>query len=688
MESAENRINDLTAALHAHNYRYYVLNQPTISDYEFDLMLKELQELEQAYPQFRSPDSPTQRVGGEVTKNFAHVRHEKPMLSLGNTYSEEDLRAFDKRVCTVLGVEQVDYVCELKFDGISISLQYENGVLARAVTRGDGVQGDDITANVRTVRSIPLRIDAVGLPPRLEVRGEILMPHQAFERLNAERAEAGEPLFANPRNATGGSLKLQDSAEVAQRSLDAFIYFLNTELPQVHTHFEAVAQLRKWQFKVSEHTALCHGMEEVFRFIRTWDEKRRELPFDIDGIVLKVNDLQCQQQLGFTAKTPRWAIAYKFKAERVCTLLKEVTYQVGRTGAVTPVANLQPVSLAGTVVKRATLHNADVMRQLDLHQGDWVYVEKGGEIIPKIVGVDLSRRPADSRQISFIANCPACGAALVRAEEEAAHYCPNHALCKPQIKGRIEHFISRKAMNIESLGEGKVDMLVEQGLISKAADLYDLTYDQLIGLEKSYQMQDKERVVSFRDKTVRNILDGIARSKEVPFERVLFALGIRYVGETSARKIARHFRSMNALAQATKEELLTVEDVGEVMAESILSYFQEDENLQTLYSLSEHGLQFEIKEGGMSGPDGTGAGNALQGLRFVVSGSFGTPQRRKEIEQMVVEHGGELLTSVSSRLNYLVAGENMGPAKLEKAQQLGIPILTEAEFLQMLAAEK
>ncbi|MBO4402934.1 MAG: NAD-dependent DNA ligase LigA, partial [Bacteroidales bacterium] len=397
MESVEQKIKELTAALHAHNYRYYVLDQPTISDYEFDLMLKELQELERAYPQFRSPDSPTQRVGGSVTKSFAHVRHEKPMLSLGNTYSEEDLRAFDRRVCTALGLEQVDYVCELKFDGISISLQYENGVLARAVTRGDGVQGDDITANVRTVRSIPLRIDAVGLPPRLEVRGEILMPHQAFERLNAERAEAGEPLFANPRNATGGSLKLQDSAEVAQRSLDAFIYFLNTELPQVHTHFEAVAQLRKWQFKVSEHTALCHGMEEVFGFIRTWDVKRRELPFDIDGIVLKVNDLQYQQQLGFTAKTPRWAIAYKFKAERVCTLLKEVTYQVGRTGAVTPVANLQPVSLAGTVVKRATLHNADVMRQLDLHQGDWVYVEKGGEIIPKIVGVDLSRRPANSQ---------------------------------------------------------------------------------------------------------------------------------------------------------------------------------------------------------------------------------------------------------------------------------------------------
>lgn len=687
MESVEKRIKELTAALHAHNYRYYVLNQPSISDYEFDMLLKELQDLELAYPQFRSPDSPTQRVGGSVTKNFAHVRHEKPMLSLGNTYSEEDLRAFDNRVCAALGLQQVDYVCELKFDGISISLLYENGILARAVTRGDGVQGDDITANVRTVRSIPLRIDAADVPSRLEVRGEILMPHKAFDRLNSERAEAGEPLFANPRNATGGSLKLQDSAEVAQRSLDAFIYFLNTDMPHVHTHYDAVAQLRKFRFKVSEHTALCHGIGEVFDFIRTWDEKRRDLPFDIDGIVLKVNDLQYQQQLGFTAKTPRWAIAYKFKAERVCTLLQEVTYQVGRTGAVTPVANLQPVSLAGTTVKRATLHNADVMKQLDLHQRDWVYVEKGGEIIPKIVGVEPSKRQPNSVPIEFITHCPACGAALVREEEEAAHYCPNHAFCKPQIKGRIEHFISRKAMNIESLGEGKVDLLVEQGLINKAADLYDLTYDQLIGLEKSYRYEEKERIVSFRDKTVRNILEGIAKSKEVPFERVLYALGIRYVGETSARKIARHFRSMNALSQATKEQLLEVEDVGEVMADSIISFFQEDENLQTLYSLSEQGLQFEIKESVGSASDGSGAGAALKGLRFVVSGSFGTPQRRKEIEQMVVMHGGELLTSVSSRLNYLVAGENMGPAKLAKAQQLGVPILTETEFLQMLEAK-
>ena len=685
MESVENRIKELTAALHAHNYKYYVLDQPEISDYEFDMMLKELQGLEQAYPQFRSPDSPTQRVGGEVTKNFRHVRHDTPMLSLGNTYSEEELAAFDRRVCAALQLPVVDYVCELKFDGISISLQYEHGLLVRAVTRGDGVQGDDITANVRTVRSIPLRITSPALPDKLEVRGEILMPHKAFERLNAEREEAGEPLFANPRNATGGSLKLQDSAEVAQRSLDAFIYFLNTDLPQVHTHTDAIALLKGWQFKVSEHTALCHGIGEVFGFIREWDVKRRDLPFDIDGIVLKVNNLEYQQQLGFTAKTPRWAIAYKFKAERVCTLLESVSYQVGRTGAITPVANLTPVSLAGTTVKRATLHNADVMRQLDLHEQDWVYVEKGGEIIPKIVGVDLSRRRADSRPVTFISHCPECGTTLERAEEEAAHYCPNHACCKPQIKGRIEHFISRKAMNIESLGEGKVDLLVEQGLISKAADLYDLTYEQLIGLEKSYRYHDKERIVSFRDKTVRNILDGIAKSKEVPFERVLFALGIRYVGETSARKIARHFRSMNALSQASREALLEVQDVGEVVADSILSFFQDDANLQTLYALSEQGLQFEVRD---SAAPGQASGNAnpqsLHGLRFVVSGSFGTPQRRKEIEGMVTAYGGELLSSVSSRLHYIVAGENMGPAKLEKARQLGIPILSEADFLQLL----
>lgn len=677
MNDIENRIRKLTEELNAHNYKYYVLDRPEISDYDFDRMLRELQDLEEAYPQFRLPDSPTLRVGGSVTRNFTHVRHEQPMLSLGNTYSEEELSAFDNRVCAALGVVETEYVCELKYDGISVSLLYENGLLVRAATRGDGVQGDDITANVRTVRSIPLKITGDDVPPRLEVRGEILMPHDAFQRLNAEREDAGDTLFANPRNATGGSLKLQDSSEVARRSLDAFLYFLNTPMESVRTHAESMECLRRWQFKVGDYARLCHGIKEVFGYIREWDVRRRELPFDIDGIVLKVNNLSYQEQLGATAKSPRWAIAYKFKAERVATRLSGVSYQVGRTGIITPVANLEPVLLAGTTVRRASLHNADFIAQMDLHEGDTVYVEKGGEIIPKIVGVDLADRSPESRPVGFVTHCPSCGTPLVRAEDEAAHYCPNSLQCLPQIKGRIEHFISRKAMNIDSLGEGKVDLLVETGRISRPADLYSLTYDQLLGLEKSYHIGDRERVVSFRDKTVRNILDGIAKSKETPFERVLFALGIRYVGETSAKKIARHFRSLSAIGQATKEDLMEVEDVGEVMAESIVRYFEDAENIQNLYLLSLQGLHFEMEHvAEVSG--------LLQGKGIVVSGNFGTPQRRKELEQMVEAHGGRLLSSVSGKADYVVAGENMGPSKREKAQQLGIPILSESEFMAML----
>ena len=677
MNDIENRIRKLTEELNAHNYKYYVLDSPEISDYDFDRMLRELQDLEEAYPQFRLPDSPTLRVGGSVTRNFAHVRHEQPMLSLGNTYSEEELSAFDSRVCSALGVAETEYVCELKYDGISVSLLYENGLLVRAATRGDGVQGDDITANVRTVRSIPLKITGDDVPPRLEVRGEILMPHDAFQRLNAEREDAGDTLFANPRNATGGSLKLQDSSEVARRSLDAFLYFLNTPMESVRTHAESIECLRHWHFKVGDYARLCHGINEVFGYIREWDVRRRELPFDIDGIVLKVNNLSYQEQLGATAKSPRWAIAYKFKAERVSTRLAGVSYQVGRTGIITPVANLEQVLLAGTTVRRASLHNADFIAQMDLHEGDTVYVEKGGEIIPKIVGVELADRSLESRPVGFVTHCPSCGTPLVRPEKEAAHYCPNTLHCPPQIRGRIEHFISRKAMNIDGLGEGKVDLLVESGLIVRPADLYSLTYDQLLGLEKSYRIGEEERVVAFRDKTVRNLLDGIEKSKETPFERVLFALGIRYVGETSAKKIARHFRSLAAIGKATKEELMEVEDVGEVMAESIVRYFEDDENIQNLYLLSQHGLHFEtVQAAEVSG--------LLQGKGIVVSGNFGTPQRRKELEQMVEAHGGRLLSSVSGKADYVVAGENMGPSKREKAQQLGIPILSEAEFVAML----
>ena len=679
MNETESRIKALTDELNGHNYKYYVLDNPEISDYEFDQKLRELQELENANPQYRQPDSPTLRVGGGVTKNFAHVRHAQPMLSLGNTYSEEELAAFDSRVCAALGVSVTDYVCELKYDGISVSLIYEDGVLVQAATRGDGVQGDDITANVRTVRSIPLKISGADVPPRLEVRGEILMPHAAFQRLNAEREDAGDTLFANPRNATGGSLKLQDSSEVARRSLDAFIYFLNTPVENVRTHAESIDCLRRWQFKVGDYVRLCHGIGEVSAFIREWDVKRRELPFDIDGIVLKVNSLEDQVRLGATAKSPRWAIAYKFKAERVATPLLGVSYQVGRTGIITPVANLQPVQLAGTTVKRATLHNADVIAQLDLHEGDTVYVEKGGEIIPKIVGVDMSERKPESRPVGFVTCCPACGTPLVRAEDEAAHYCPNSLHCPPQIRGRIEHFISRKAMNIDGLGDGRVDLLVESGLIVRPADLYGLTYDQLLGLEKTYATKDGDRVVGFRDKTVRNLLEGIAKSREVPFERMLFALGIRYVGETSAKKIARHFRSLAAIERATVEELTAVEDVGQVMAERIVRFFEDPENLQNIYMLSMQGVQLEIAGEAVRS-------DVLQGKRFVVSGSFGTPQRRKELERMVEEYGGQLLSSVSARTDYVVAGENMGPAKLEKARQLGIPILGEAEFVAMIGA--
>lgn len=677
MHDIKERIRLLVKELNTHNYNYYVLDSPTISDYEFDQRLQELMDLEKQYPDFIFPDSPTLRVGGEITKQFPNAKHSSSMLSLGNTYNKSELEAFDSRVKTALNVKEVDYTCELKFDGVAIALIYNDGILSKAITRGDGVQGDVVTNNIKTIRSIPIVLEG-NVPPVLEVRGEIIMPHTSFNQLNEEREDTGENLFANPRNAASGSLKLQDSAEVAKRKLDGFIYYLSSEFPNITTHYDALQQLKTLKFKVSPFSRLCHNINEVFDFIEEWDNKRKTLPFDIDGVVLKVNEFNLQNQLGNTAKNPRWAIAYKFKAEKVSTVLLEVSYQVGRTGAVTPVANLKPVQLAGTIVKRASLHNADIMSQLDIHTGDTVWVEKGGEIIPKIVGVDLSQRSEKARPVSFVSLCPECHTPLLRKEGEAAHYCPNAKACPPQIKGRIEHFISRKAMNIDSLGEGKIDLLVEQQLINRIEDLYKLGLEDLIGLEKTYVNNEKERVVGFREKTVQNILNGILQSKTVPFERVLFAIGIRYVGETSAKKLAYHFKNINNLMQATFEELISVEDIGDKIAESIQLFFQDQDNLQTIKALKESGLQFSIAQ------TTTQVSDKLQGLTFVVSGSFGSPQRRQDLEVLVEKHGGKLLSGVSNKLSFLIAGENMGPAKLEKAQKLGIPIISEEEFIQLI----
>ncbi|NLJ82553.1 MAG: NAD-dependent DNA ligase LigA [Bacteroidales bacterium] len=673
----QERINTLVKEINSHNYNYYVLDNPSISDYEFDQLLAELIALENTHPEYVQANTPTQRVGGEISKTFPSAKHSSPMLSLGNTYTKSELQEFDTRVRNGIGDGEVEYVCELKFDGVAIALIYTEGKLTQAITRGDGVQGDVITNNIKTIGSIPLTIEN-DYPPLLEVRGEVILPHINFQKLNKERTDKGEAPFANPRNAASGSLKLQDSAEVAKRKLDAFIYSLNTDLPNLKTHYDSLQQLRKWKFKVDQHARLCKNIEEVIDFIDEWDEKRKHLPFDIDGIVLKVNSNEQQSQLGFTAKMPRWAIAYKFKAERVTSKLISIDYQVGRTGAVTPVANLEPVALAGTTVRRASLHNADIIKQLDIHYNDTLYVEKGGEIIPKIVDIDLSERDSNASAVEFITHCPECNTLLVRKEGEAAHYCPNTDHCPPQIKGRIEHFISRKAMNIDSLGEGKIEILVEQNLIHRIDDLYKLTYEDLIGIEKTHLINDKERIISFREKTVNNILNGIEQSKQIPFERVLFAIGIRHVGETSAKKIVSHFQHIDKLMQATFDELLKVEDVGEKIAESILSFFQNPNNQEIIKNLRLHGLQFSISQQDSS------ISNIFNGLRFVVSGSFETPQRRKEIEDLVEKNGGKLVSSISSKLSFVVAGENMGPAKEQKAQELGIPIISEHDFMKMI----
>ena len=674
---AQQRIEALTRELQEHNYRYYVLAQPTISDYEFDQKLKELEELEKQFPELALPDSPTQRVGGEPTKSFATVRHKYPVMSLSNSYSMGEIREFDARVRKLTG-QQPDYVCELKYDGLSISLTYEKGLLVRAVTRGDGVRGDDVTNNVKTIKSIPLRLRA-NYPEALEIRGEVYMPHRAFERLNREREEIGENPFANPRNAAAGSLKMQDPAEVAKRGLDCFLYYIPHDITGIRTHYKSMQYAAGLGLKISKNMALCKNIDEIMEFINDWDKGREQLPFDIDGIVIKVNDLQLQKMLGYTAKSPRWAIAYKFKAERVETRLLSIDYQVGRTGAVTPVANLDPVFLSGTTVKRASLHNADIIHSLDVRIGDSVFVEKGGEIIPKIIGVHLEKRPADTQPVVFIKNCPECGTPLIRKEGEAAHYCPNEEGCPPQIKGKLEHFISRKAMNIDSLGEGKVEILYDNGLVRNVADLYGLTREKLLGLEKIIPAgeKQKEKKISFREKTTQNILAGIEASKQVPFPSVLYALGIRYVGETVAKKLSAHFKTIDNLMQADMEALVAVEEIGEKIGESVLSFFKKEKHREMIERLRSAGIQLALKE------TETFVENKLQGKSFVVSGVFSNHSRH-EIKALIEKYGGKNTGSISSKTNYVLAGENMGPAKKEKAEKLGIPIISEDDFEKMI----
>ena len=659
------RIEQLRRELHEHNHRYYVENQPSISDYDFDQLMHELQQLEARHPEMADPNSPTQRVGSDLQTEFRQVAHKYPMLSLANTYSEQDVRDWYDSVSRGLAGEPFEVCCEMKYDGLSISLTYVDGRLVQAVTRGDGVQGDDVTQNVRTIRAIPLVLSSAGYPQEFEIRGEILMPWKSFERLNAEREAAEEPLFANPRNAASGTLKSLDSRVVASRQLDAYLYYLLGEQLPADGHYENLEAARQWGFKISEGMKKARTVDEVFDFINYWDQERKNLPVATDGIVLKVNSLRQQRALGFTAKSPRWAIAYKFKAERACTELLEVTYQVGRTGAVTPVANMAPVQLAGTTVRRATLNNEDFIRSFDLHIGDHVYVEKGGEIIPKIVGVDIDQRPIIAQPVQFIKRCPECGTPLVRYEGEAAWYCPNDTGCPPQIKGRIEHFIARKAMNIDSLGPETVDEYYRRGLIHNVADLYDIEVQQING-------------DGSRTKSAQRIVNGIQKSKEVPFERVVFALGIRFVGETSARLLARHFKSMDALMQAGLEELQEVEGIGEVMAKSIISYFHNEQNRQIVELLRGYGLQFAL-----STEQTAAQSNKLAGQSIVISGVF-QHHSRDEYKLLIEQNGGKNVGSISGKTSFILAGDNMGPSKLQKAEKLGIKIVNEEEFLQMI----
>ena len=660
------RIIQLRKELHEHNYKYYVLNSPDISDFEFDTLMHELQDLEARHPDMADPNSPSQRVGSDLNQEFTQVEHKYPMLSLANTYSHQDVREWYESVKRGLGGDDFEVCCEMKYDGLSISLTYVDGKLVRGVTRGDGVRGDDVTANVKTIRCIPLVLPGTGYPHEFEIRGEILMPWKVFERLNAEREAAEEPLFANPRNAASGTLKSQNSRLVASRQLDSYLYYLlGEELPS-DGHYENLQAAASWGFKISQGMKKVKTLEDIYAYIDYWDSERKNLPVATDGIVLKVNSLRQQRQLGFTAKSPRWAIAYKFKAERALTRLDRVTYQVGRTGAVTPVANMEPVQLAGTTVRRATLNNEDFIRSFDLHLGDYVYVEKGGEIIPKIVGVDISRRPADAQPVTFITHCPECGAELVRYEGEAAHYCPNDTACPPQIKGRIEHFIARKAMNIDSLGPETVDEYYRRGLIHNIADLYDIRIEDI-------------SAGSTKLRSAQKIVKAIEESKNVPFERVVFALGIRFVGETSARLIARHFGDIDSLMGASLQQLLEIEGIGEVMAGSVMGYFANDTNRAIVERLRGYGLQMQTATA-----EGEGSSDILAGKSIVISGVF-THHSRDEYKALIERNGGKNVGSISGKTSFILAGDNMGPSKLQKAEKLGVAIVDEDTFLKMIS---
>jgi len=661
----EERIIQLRQLLHEHNHKYYVLNQPTVSDREFDDLMRELQNLEKTHPEMYDPNSPSQRVGSDLNDNFKQVEHRYPMLSLANTYNEEDVKEWYESIERGLLGEPFEVCCELKYDGLSISLTYVDGKLVRGVTRGDGVRGDDVTANVRTIRSIPLTLTGKGYPHEFEIRGEILMPWNIFEQLNAQREAAEEPLFANPRNAASGTLKSLNPRVVSERKLDAFLYYLlGDELP-ADGHYENLQTAKQWGFKISDGMKKVASLSDILSYIAYWDEERKKLPVATDGIVLKVDSLRQQRALGYTAKSPRWAIAYKFKAERACTRLIDVKYQVGRTGQITPVACLEPVQLAGTSVKRATLNNEDFIKSFDLHTGDYVYVEKGGEIIPKIVGVERSRRPADARPVEFVSRCPECGAELVRYEGEAAHYCPNDTGCPPQIKGRIEHFIARKAMNIDSLGPETVDEYYRRGLIHNVADLYDIKVEQINGAGN-------------RERSARKLVHGIADSKGVPFERVVFALGIRFVGETSAKLLARHFKDIDSLMTASAEQLVEVEGVGDVIAGSVVAYFANPENRALVERLRGYGLQMRLSDEQLSGVT-----DKLAGKSIVISGVF-DKHSRDEYKALIERNGGKNVGSISGKTSFILAGSNMGPAKLQKAEKLGIPLVSEDEFLEML----
>ncbi|MGR6086748.1 MAG: NAD-dependent DNA ligase LigA [Arcticibacter sp.] len=687
--TAHERIKFLSAEIEKHNRLYYVDAKPIISDRDFDLLLEELIKIEKDFPHLKSPDSPSQRVGGEITKEFKQVVHKYPMLSLSNTYSEQEVREFDERIIKSIGGD-TEYVCELKFDGVAVGLTYVNGHLKTAVTRGDGVQGDDITVNVKTIRSIPLVLPPGDYPSEFEIRGEIYMPRESFDRINAETAkqlsedgydeeEISERLLKNPRNAAAGTIKMQDSKVVASRGLDCWLYFLYGENLSFKTHYESLRKAKEWGFKVSDYMVKVNGLDGIIDYLNEWDQARHSLGYDTDGVVIKVNDFAKQAELGFTAKSPRWAIAYKFKPENVSTALLAISYQVGRTGAITPVANLHPVQLSGTTVRRASLHNADQIEKLGICEGDFVFVEKGGEIIPKVTGVDLNKRLAEAVPIRYIGHCPECGTALVRKEGEALHYCPNENGCPPQIKGKLVHFIGRRAMNIDSIGEEKIELFYNKGLVKTPADLFELTKEDLLGLERTTDEDGgKGKKISLREKSVEKILSGIAQSKNTPFERVLYAIGIRYVGETVAKKLAKHFKNIDNISHATLEQLLEAPEVGDKIASSILAYFRDPNSLELIVRLKKHGLCFESAED----LNNTPVSNVLLGKSFVVSGVFESFSR-DSIKQAIESHGGKVQSGVSSKTDYLVAGAESGPSKLEKAQSLGVQVITETELINM-----